>query len=480
MGKRVYLALLTALAIIIISVLASTRIATASDHINSNDTSSDPSLLRTHTVGFVYVTTYKNRLTNSQATVNIMQKFFDTVEWRQDQQYSFLRDVVHNNFKPDDGSVGTRLGYAYGSCGASSLLNKLVKTTKFRDSDGVLKPVFETVVVHTWSGDKTYGKWGATTLLDPTGKKTEDYIWKLNPDYDGPPPKITTNFDMVGETVSITMQYGDEVAAPTTATSASVAATSEPTPAPTDEATSEPNFSPAVLDSGVSDASFVVQATAVPPIKPTRGSIEQVSAPGDSGQAIVKLSPDNTARQLTQELTDLVKAARFGVSVIPIGDAALIMSETGVNADTEAFVASAFKGPVAIYFFENVDSAVWKNVPVKYWLAKTDKEVPAEFRDSWQQNKDQLKDLYQAAIFSDNDSAGNLIAYVYSHSMMAQKSSNPITAFNNWLHDEAGLTEATGLKSWLSGATNIAGYVDDRYGELAFVYRGQKLIPTNN
>src|SRR5260221_11285404 len=101
MGKRVYLALLTALAIIIISVLASTRIAAASDHINSNDTSSDPSLLRTHTVGFVYVTTYKNRLTNSQATVNIMQKFFDTVEWQQDKQYSFVRDVDNNNFKQD-------------------------------------------------------------------------------------------------------------------------------------------------------------------------------------------------------------------------------------------------------------------------------------------------------------------------------------------------------------------------------------------
>src|SRR5258708_7669467 len=392
MGKRVYLALLAALAIIIIRILASTRIATGSEHNYTNDTSSDSSLIRTHTVGFVYVTTYKNRLTNSQATVNIMQKFFDTVEWRQDQQYSFLRDVVHNNFKPDDGFVGTPLGYAYGSCGASSLLNKLVKTTKFRDSDGVLKPVFETVVVHTWSGDKNYGKWGATNFLDPTGKKTEDYIWKLNPDYDGPPPKITTNFDMVGETVSITMQYGDEVAAPTTA---SPAATSEAAPAPTDEATSEPMFSPAVIDSGMSDASYVVQATAVPPIKPTRTSVEQVSAPGDSGQAIVKLSPDNTARQLTQELTDLVKAARFGVSVIPIRDSALIMTEPLFNSDTEAFVASAFKGPVAIYFFENVDSAVWKDVPVKYWLAKSDKEMPAEVRESWQKNKDLLKDLYQ-------------------------------------------------------------------------------------
>src|SRR5258708_9655332 len=148
MGKRVYSALIAALAIIFISVLANAHIATA-----QNDKAADSSLLRTHTVGFVYVTTYQNRLVNSQATVNVMQKFFDSVQWKQDQQYSFLRDVVHNNFRPDDGFVGTPLGFAYGSCGASSLLNKVVKTTQFPDSDRLLKPVFQTVVGHTWGGE---------------------------------------------------------------------------------------------------------------------------------------------------------------------------------------------------------------------------------------------------------------------------------------------------------------------------------------
>src|SRR5258708_39507723 len=126
-----------------------------------------------------------------------------------------------------------------------------------------------------------------------------------------------------------------------------------------------------------------------------------------------------------------------------------------------------------------VDGALWKKGPEKYGRQRREKEAPAEFRDSWQQNKDQLKDLYQAAIFSDNDSAGNLIAYVYTHSMMAQKGSNPITAFNNWLHDEAGLNQPTGLKSWLSGAPNIAADRDDRYGQLAFLLRRKRCLPPN-
>src|SRR5262249_51157771 len=132
---------------------------------------------------------------------------------------------------------------------------------------------------------------------------------------------------------------------------------------------------------------------------PTKPSLDQYSAPGSAGQAVVRPSPDQTANILTKNLAALIKASRFGVSVVPIGDASLIMSEVGVNQDTEAYVASSFKGPVAIYFFENVDPTVWRDVPVLYWLAKTDQDVPQEYRDSWSKNKDILADLYQAAIF---------------------------------------------------------------------------------
>ncbi len=317
-----------------------------------------PSLQRTYTVGFVYVTTYKNRLQNALAAVNQMQQFFDSVQWQQGQQYSFLRDIVHNSFRSEDGYVDTPLGFGYGSCGASSLLNKLVKTAKFRDKDGVEKPVFESVLVWTWRGDKTYGKWGATIFIDPAGLKghqTKDYVWRLNPAYSGPPPKLTTHFDMVGETDSVTMEYADAIGAPDAAAQATIPG-SQPTATPTSAAT-------------VKAAASVIQPVSYQVPQPTRvgtkGSLDQISAPGNSGQAVVRPSPDQTASSLTEKLTALIKESRFGVSVIPIGDASFIMSEVGVNQSTEAYVASAFKGPVAIYFFENVASSVWRDVPVQ-------------------------------------------------------------------------------------------------------------------
>jgi len=164
---------------------------------------------RITTVGLVYVTTYHNRLINAQASVAQLQQFLDTVHWEPRRQYSFLRDVMHNSVRPADGYVNTPLGFGYGSCGASTLLNKLVQTAMFRDKDDQEKPLFKTVMIWTWRGDRTYGKYGATIYVDPTGKHTRDYVWQLNPEYDGPPPLMTTHFDMQNETVMISAHYGN-------------------------------------------------------------------------------------------------------------------------------------------------------------------------------------------------------------------------------------------------------------------------------
>src|SRR5215468_5787224 len=83
-----------------------------------------PSLAVTHKVAFKYVTKYKGRLINAEAAFNQLQKFLDTVEWKENRQYSFNRDVLHNNLRTEDGYVNTPLGYAFGACGAPSLLNK--------------------------------------------------------------------------------------------------------------------------------------------------------------------------------------------------------------------------------------------------------------------------------------------------------------------------------------------------------------------
>src|SRR5258708_2132135 len=104
--KRFYLVAFFIVLLAIGLILFSARAASA-------DTST---LSRSHTVGFVYVTIYKNRLENAQVTVNLMQKFFDKVPWKKGAQYSFLRDVMHSQVSADDGFVNTPIGFGYGSC----------------------------------------------------------------------------------------------------------------------------------------------------------------------------------------------------------------------------------------------------------------------------------------------------------------------------------------------------------------------------
>src|SRR5579859_1682538 len=161
-------------------------------------------------VTFKYTHVYKNRLLNAQASISQMQKFFDMVTFQHDHHYSFLRDVMHNQLASVDGYVETPLGYGYGSCGASSLLNKLVQTAVFHDKQGREQHVFQTIMIWTWRGDLTYGKYGATIFLGTSGgNHTKDYIWQLNSGYAGPTPQITSSFDTQAQTAQLTMTYGD-------------------------------------------------------------------------------------------------------------------------------------------------------------------------------------------------------------------------------------------------------------------------------
>src|SRR5258706_9853717 len=105
-----------------------------------------PSLARTYTVAFKYVTKYHNRLVNAEVAFKQLQEFFDKVDWKKGRQYSFIRDVMHYTVDPNGGYLDTPLGFGFGSCGASSLLNKMVKTSVFRDSDGKEKPVFQSIM----------------------------------------------------------------------------------------------------------------------------------------------------------------------------------------------------------------------------------------------------------------------------------------------------------------------------------------------
>jgi hypothetical protein len=440
MCNRLYLAFIAAALLFALPVSYSVHVALATS----------PSLTRTYTVQMTYVRSdnYKNRLVNARAAFDQLQAFFDRVTFKRGVNYSFLHDVLHDNMTPEKGYVNTEKGYAFGACGASSLLNKLVQTATFRDKDGKVKPVFQAILVWTWKGDKTYGKYGATIYLDLTGKRiNKDYVWRLNPAYDGPSPRITSQFDMDAMTVSLTMSYADEVAEP-----ASVQATP-----------------------GKPTATLAKTALSTP----TPVLTADVSADKSGDPAGSDLTKSDRALALTRSLQAIIGERRFGVSILPVGNATQVMDEVGVNQNDQLFVASAFKGPVALYFFENVDAAVWNSVPVRYWEAKTPDQVPAAYREAWNQYHGILRDVYWMAVYSENEATGNVLMYVYQNTPQNTKADNPIIAFNNWSLENVGLGAESGLHAWLSGKTICYQCADERYGKKAFVYGGKVLAPNN-
>lgn len=428
-----------------------------------------PIFNRTFSVQFTYfkADSYKNRLINAKAAFDELQKFFQKVKMKRGYSYSFLRDVMHGSLLPEEGYVMSEKGYGFGACGASSLLNKLVQTATFRDSDGKDKPVFQTVMIWTWNGDRTYEKYGATIYLDPASTHTRDYIWKINPAYDGPAPEINIEFDMETETVKMTMNYADK-AMPEVKQDVPTAAPTLATPAPV-------TVKPVIKDE---PPAVVVNAT---PILPTPAPEVAMSDKPEKGALDTSnLKPADKAARLDKQLKGIIRERKLGVAVLPIGDATLSMEEVGLNQDTQLFVASAFKGPVALYFFENISKDVWGSVPMQYWLTKEPEKVPAEYRDAWTHNHDILKDVYMMAVYSENDGTGNVLMYVYQNSDMRSKADNPITAFNNWSQQVVGLSAESGMRSWESGKSACRACYDERYGKKSFQYGTRILIPNNS
>jgi hypothetical protein len=464
----------------------------------------NPSLAVTYKVGFKYFSKYKGRLVNAEVAFKQLQKFLDTVEWNPKRQYSFNRDVLHNNLRESDGYVNTPLGYAFGACGAPSLLNKMVKTATFWDADGKEKPVFQTVMVWTWRGDKTYEQYGATIFLDPGGPHNRDYVWKLNPEYNGAAPKLKINFDPKAETVDMTMEYSNEIEPPAGAASTLEANVKVPivaTASATEDAsaTEVAEVNDYSLDTAAtlevsgpvepSPTKIKPTTTTAPTLVPTKVATKVPTATPTpepkavAASSIVDISLPLTVAQKTLALTDflkgLIKGSRFGVSIVPIGDANQILEEVGVNEKMQTYVASAFKGPLAIYFFENIDPDVWNTVPVVDWTAKSESEVGEQYRAKWNKYHNILYNLWTAAVWSENDSTGNILQYVYEHSKMPNKGANAIIAFNNWAHS-IGVSEVAGLRSWFNGATNCADCIDTRYGTQPFTYRTKIFVPNNN
>jgi hypothetical protein len=392
---------------------------------------------RTFSVSMTYPeVNYKNRLVNAKVGFKKLQEFFSKVQWKPKAQYSFLRDVIHYNMQPSDGYVMTEKGYGFGLCGASSILNKLVQTATYLDGDGTEKPLFETVLVWTWKGDPTYGKYGSTIFLgdSPSSKRNKDYVWTLNKAYNGVPPKLNIKYDDQTRTVTLTATYSDE--------------------------SPDPTATPRIN-------------TPTPTLKPT------IAPTKVAGPDFNRLSPQQKGSLMTNKLVKIIGKRKFGAIIIPVGDSTQTMSTAGFNQDEQLYVASAFKGPVAIYFFENVSESVWNTLPIEYWNVKEIDQVPSIYRDEWTDHHSILNAMYMNTVYSENDATGNILQYVYDNTPQGENGETAITAFNNWSQQSVGVSDVSGIYLWWAGKTNCKGCEDKRYGNRKFYYGGKWFVPTN-
>lgn len=191
-----------------------------------------------------------------------------------------------------------------------------------------------------------------------------------------------------------------------------------------------------------------------------------------------KLSLHEKGLILGSNLKDIIGDKRLGVSVVPIASPA---DTVDVNADLQIPVASAWKGGAIVYFFENIDPAVWKSLPVQYWNIRNINRIPREYQDAFAKYNEILRWVYVAGVFSGNHEAGNVIDYVWRNTTNPKWKSAPnaIVAFNMWSQEAVGLTPSSGLHKWLAGRTENAAIVDHRLDSRQFIDNG-RVLPFDN
>jgi hypothetical protein len=182
----------------------------------AQSTHSQPNLTRVHTETITFRPESEDpaRLVNAEVAFRQMQEFFDGVQFRQGVEYSFNRDVLRDSMARSQGYVPAVAGFGDGANSAASLLNVMVHQARFWDSDGIEKPVFEQTSGRLAKNDKSLGMYAVAIFVNSGGGLSLDYTWRLNPAYDGPPPRLTSRFDTAGAKVSLSMTYANKVAPP--------------------------------------------------------------------------------------------------------------------------------------------------------------------------------------------------------------------------------------------------------------------------
>lgn len=180
---------------------------------------------------------------------------------------------------------------------------------------------------------------------------------------------------------------------------------------------------------------------------------------------------------LSDDLKAMIGTRRLGVSVISIDDPTLGIN---VNEDAEVPIASAWKGPGLIYFFENVSPTVWNSIPVRYWHVTNIAEVPDQYRDALIKNRDILWNVYTMAVFSGNHEAGDVLAYVFRQ-LPKDKTvgSNPVIAFNDWSQRSVGISAASGMYNWDYGDLENNAIFDPRFAQRQLTINDTSLFYAN-
>lgn len=132
-------------------------------------------------------------------------------------------------------------------------------------------------------------------------------------------------------------------------------------------------------------------------------------------------------------------------------------------------VASMFKAPALFYFIDQVASDVWGKVPVSYWNASAQGEVPEQWRADWRSNQAILRALYQMIVMSGNAVTGEVLAYV-----ARQKGSiNPIASFNDWARERVNISPLSALSTWDEGIPADMNATDERFLKRTTPINGQ-------
>lgn len=191
-----------------------------------------------------------------------------------------------------------------------------------------------------------------------------------------------------------------------------------------------------------------------------------------------RTSPADRAQELEARLRGIIGGRKLAVAILPVNPKNGVAS-VGYQADQQYPVASAFKGPVAIYFLEFVPDTVWRSVPIRYWSAKKADELPPEFASAWAEYGAALHDMYQMAVLSENDATGRILTYVWKTTAAGKLGDNPLRAFNNWSRDRVGISSRSGLRAWLVGQSICPNCQDSRFEAQPLIY-ARKIFYHNN